>query len=403
MAPIVIVGSGFAGYTLARELRKLDRETPLAMVTTDDGSFYSKPMLSNALASGKGASDLALKTAATMAKELNATLHAGTEVQAIDLPQRRLRTSNGDLAWSKLVLALGADPIRLPLAGDAAGAVLSVNDLGDYARFRAAIEGRKRVAILGAGLIGCEFANDLVLGGHAVEVADIAAQALGRLLPPEAAAGLRDALGAAGVRWHLGKKAVAVDRAGSALVLRFEDGTHIETDIVLSAVGLAPRTALARGRPQSQARRRRRPVPAVERRRGLRAGRLRRSRGPGYALRHADHPRGARPGVDAKWERQGGDLPADAGRGEDAGAAHSGVPACARRGRRLADRARSRRNAGALPRCRRQTPRLRPHRRGCGAQKPAGRGTPDRLSRRGQRHANSGQRRPLVARHRRDP
>jgi rubredoxin-NAD+ reductase len=203
-------------------------------------------MLSNALASGKSAAGLAMKTAAAMAMELNAALHAGTEVQAIDLSARRLRTSDGNVAWSKLVLALGADPIRLALSGEGAAAVLSVNDLRDYARFRAAIADRKRVAVLGAGLIGCEFANDLILGGHAVEVADIAAQALGRLLPPAAATALRDALAAAGVRWHLGKKAVAVERRGSALVLCFEDGTQIETDVVLSAVGLAPRTALAR-------------------------------------------------------------------------------------------------------------------------------------------------------------
>ena len=246
MAPIVIIGSGLAGYTLARELRKFDREMPLAVVTADDGSFYSKPMLSNALASGKGARDLALKPAAAMAAELNAAVHAAIGVQAIDLARRRLRTAAGEIAWSKLVLATGADPIRLPLSGEGAAAVLSVNDLSDYARFRAAIDGGKRVAILGAGLIGCEFANDLALGGHGVDIADIAPQALGRLLPVQAATGLRDALAALGVRWHLGKKAVAVHRAGDALQLAFEDGSAIETDVVLSAVGLAPRTALAR-------------------------------------------------------------------------------------------------------------------------------------------------------------
>lgn len=246
MDPIVILGSGLAGYTLARELRKRDRTVPFAVVTADDGSFYSKPMLSNALAAGKSASALAAKSAAEMAAELGADVLAHTRIDALDLASRRLRTSKGALGWSRLVLALGAEPVRLPLAGAAAAEVLSVNDLGGYARFRAAIEGRKRVAILGAGLIGCEFANDLALAGHGVDVADVAAQPLGRLLPEQAAAGMRAALQALGVRWHLAKKAVAVERSDGALRLQFDDGSGIETDVVLSAVGLAPRTALAR-------------------------------------------------------------------------------------------------------------------------------------------------------------
>jgi len=73
----------------------------------------------------------------------------------------RLHTTAGELAYAKLVLALGADPIRLELSGDGAGEVLSVNDLSDYARFRQRIAQARRIAILGAGLIGCEFANDL--------------------------------------------------------------------------------------------------------------------------------------------------------------------------------------------------------------------------------------------------
>ena len=87
MAPIVIIGSGLAGYTLARELRKLDRETPLALVTADEASFYSKPMLSNACASGKSAAELALKSGEAMGEELKATVLANTEVQAPKAPE----------------------------------------------------------------------------------------------------------------------------------------------------------------------------------------------------------------------------------------------------------------------------------------------------------------------------
>ena len=246
MDPIVIVGTGLAGYNTARELRKLDGEVPLVIVSADGAGFYSKPMLSNALASGKTAQQLLNKVAAAMREELRATLIERTSVAGLDPAAHRIRAGGEHIAYSKLVLALGADPIRLPLAGNGTTAVLSVNDLDDYARFRAAVEGAGRVAVLGAGLIGCEFANDLTIAGYSVDVADIAGQPLGRLLPPEAAAGVRDALAALGVRWHLGKKAVAVERSGASLVLCFEDGSKVETDIVLSAVGLAPRTALAR-------------------------------------------------------------------------------------------------------------------------------------------------------------
>jgi len=246
MNPIVIIGSGLAGYTLAREFRKLDRETPLVMLTVDDGAFYSKPMLSNALAAGKMPDQLVNKPVEAMRQELAAEILTRCEVQAIDPKSRTVRHSNGTAAYSRLVLALGADPIRLPLAGDGTAAVMSVNNLEDYARFRDTIAGRRRVAILGAGLIGCEFANDLASGGYEVDVIDIAPQPLGRLLPPKPAAAIRDALANLGVRWHFGKATQAVERSGDGLVLRLDDGTRVEADVVLSAIGLRPRTELAR-------------------------------------------------------------------------------------------------------------------------------------------------------------
>jgi len=246
LEPIVILGTGLAGYTVAREFRKHDRNSPLVMITADDGAFYSKPMLSNALASGKTPEQLVNKTADAMMRELSAEIFARTEVHAIHREARVVRHSRGTTGYSRLVLALGADPIRLPLTGDGAASVISVNNLADYGRFRAEITLKRRVAILGAGLIGCEFANDLAIAGHEVDVIDIAPQPLGRLLPPEPALALRDALENIGVRWHLGRTTQRVERTSNGLSLRFADGTRIDTDAVLSAIGLKPRTDLAR-------------------------------------------------------------------------------------------------------------------------------------------------------------
>ena len=155
------------------------------------------------------------------------------------------------VAYRDLVLALGADPIRLPLQGDAADTVLSVNDLEDFAKFSEALDSGvqggpvKRVAILGAGLIGCEFANDLLARDIAPTVLDLAERVLPRLLPPEASARLQDKLQAAGAQFRFGVGATAVDRADGALRVTLSDGSTLDTDLVLSAIGLRPRTELA--------------------------------------------------------------------------------------------------------------------------------------------------------------
>ena len=245
MNPIIILGSGLAGYNTAKELRKLDTATPLVIITADSGPFYSKPMLSNALASKKTAAAIALNTPEQMAAQLNATVRPRARITAIDTAAHTLRIGDETIAWSKLVLALGADQIRLPITGSGAADILTVNDLDDYAHFRAAIDGKKQVAIIGAGLIGCEFANDLAANGYAVDIIDIAAQALGRLLPPEGGALLQAKLAALGVQWHLGTGTRSVERTDDGYTLALTNGTLIASDVVLSAVGLKPRTMLA--------------------------------------------------------------------------------------------------------------------------------------------------------------
>lgn len=246
MRPVVIVGSGLAGYTLARELRKLDTRTPLHIITADDGRFYSKPMLSNALSKGMRPEQLASADSAKMAADLNATIWTETRVTAIDPAAHTLQGRDETLAYDKLVLALGADPVRPPLEGDGAADVCSINDLMDYTRFRKALEGKKRVAIIGAGLIGCEFANDLRAAGFLVDVIGSGKTPLDRLIPAQAGHALEKTLANLGVTWHLGNTVKAVDKRGAGYRLTLADAAVIEADIVLSAVGLKPRTGLAR-------------------------------------------------------------------------------------------------------------------------------------------------------------
>ena len=245
MNPIVILGSGLAGYNVARELRKLDKETPLVILSADSGSFYSKPMLSSAFGSGKTAQSIAMNSAEQMAAQINATIRAHTQVTAIDTAVHAVSVGDEKIAYSKLVIALGADQIRLPIGGDGADAVVTVNDLDDYAKFRTALKEKSTVALIGAGLIGSEFANDLTAGGHAVHVIDIAAWPLSRLLPPEGGALLQQKLAGIGVTWHLGTSVNAIDKAKDKFKVTLADGNTFDADLVLSAVGLRPRTALA--------------------------------------------------------------------------------------------------------------------------------------------------------------
>lgn len=245
-APIVIVGTGLSGYSLAREMRKLDKDTPIVMVTADDGVSYSKPMLSTGFTKGKDADGLAQASTETMAEQLNIQLRTFATVTGIDPAAKALILGDERLAYSKLVLAWGADVIRLSLDGDGLEHVFSINDLMDYRAFRKALGGGKRVAIMGAGLIGCEFANDLRNGDYEVDVIAPSDAVMPGLLPRPAADAVQGELQNLGVRFHLETVVERVDQAERGVSLTLANGDTLAADLVISAVGLRPRIELAK-------------------------------------------------------------------------------------------------------------------------------------------------------------
>lgn len=253
MHPIVIIGSGMAGYAVAREFRKLNPEHELLMICADDAVNYAKPTLSNALAGNKAPEQIPLGDAAKMSAQLNMRIEQHTWVKAIHPEDHQLvLEKDGQEStqhYSKLVLAIGANPVRLAIAGDASDDIHVVNNLSDYKAFRNNLAARedKRVVILGAGLIGCEFANDLQNTDHQVTVIDLAPQPLGRLLPEHVAIAFQKNLEETGIHFVLGTTVEKVSCADNGdYLVTLANGQSLVADVVLSAVGLQPNISLAK-------------------------------------------------------------------------------------------------------------------------------------------------------------
>ena len=244
-APVVIVGTGLAGYNLAREFRKLDSETPLLLITADDGRSYSKPMLSTGFGKNKEADGLSMATPQAMAEQLKAQVRTHTRISGIDPGHKQLWIGEEAVPYRDLILAWGAQTVQVPVEGDAQDAIFPINDLEDYARFRAAAAGKRRVLILGAGLIGCEFANDLIAGGYEVDLVAPCEQVMPTLLHPAAAAAVQSGLESLGARFHLGPVLTRLQRTDAGLDAHLSDGSVVQCDVVVSAIGLRPRIDMA--------------------------------------------------------------------------------------------------------------------------------------------------------------
>lgn len=243
---IVVIGAGIAGWTAVAEIRELDRDTPIIMISGGAADYYPKPLLSMAYAQQREPDAIVEASGPAKAAELNIVLRDHTKVIAINRKRKRLLTTRGSIYYDKLILATGAHQAELRCRGDGLDSVLRINDLDSYRQLRARLQQPgKRVAIIGAGLIGCELAEDLTRGGHEVTLVERGSQPLLQLLPRTLAQSLRQQLSERGIHCQVLREVDAIDQIDQGLLITFKDGSVVETDIVISAIGLVANTRLA--------------------------------------------------------------------------------------------------------------------------------------------------------------
>jgi len=249
-AGVLIVGAGRAGWAVAQALREQGCTQPITLVSACAGDVYDKPQLSVAVARGLDPERMLRESAAAAAARLNVQLRCGTQAVAIDAAARRLRTTRGTLRYRHLVLAQGAEP-ALPAVLPPA-LVWRVNDLASYQRLRAALAtGAQDIAIVGAGLVGCELANDLALAGHRITLVDLQPRPLAAQLPAAASARLLQAWQALPIHFLGGAQVSDVTRnpactTGQApLHVTLKDGTVLAVHQVIAATGLRAAGRLA--------------------------------------------------------------------------------------------------------------------------------------------------------------
>ncbi|UZE96208.1 FAD-dependent oxidoreductase [Alkalimarinus alittae] len=253
---IVIIGAGHAGLTLAREIRANCNTTTITIISREAIRGYYKPNLSKALSMHKAPDQLVMKQTETIAEELNATLLGRFTVIEINSGRKEVKGLLNDseessvmtIPYDSLVMATGASPIRLPIERDLTTPLLSINNLEDYETFRSRIEQKKKILIIGAGFVGCELASDLISSGYEVDIIDQCEWPLQRSMPEVMGTEIKKAMAEQGVNWHLGVTLLSVTKNEQGAMLgSLSDGTTIQIDEVVSAVGLIPNTRLARG------------------------------------------------------------------------------------------------------------------------------------------------------------
>lgn len=245
--PIVIVGAGHGGTQVALSLRQGGYAGPVVMVDGEGEPPYQRPPLSKAYLTGKIEADDLLFRPRPFYDEQRIELRTGTVVE-IDRTARKVRLSDGSaIAYGHLVLAMGGHARPLTIPGSTLAGVQPLRTLADARPLQQKLTAASRVAVIGAGFIGLEFAAVAAQQGLPVTVIEMVDRPMARAASPAISALFRQAHADWGVQWRLGtsvREIRGVDGRATGVVC--ESGDVVDADLVVYGIGMVPNVDLAR-------------------------------------------------------------------------------------------------------------------------------------------------------------
>ncbi|MCZ8511125.1 nitrite reductase large subunit NirB [Paenibacillus filicis] len=244
---LVLIGNGMAGVNAVEQLLKL---APNAYEITVFGSEphpnYNRILLSSVLAGDADIKDIVINDW-DWYKDNGITLHAGHTVSKIDTARKVVQTSSGiTAAYDDLILATGSLPFMLPLPGADKEGVIAFRDIQDCQTMIEASKKYKKAVVIGGGLLGLEAARGLRNLNMEVSVVHIFKYLMERQLDETASSMLRSELEKQGMRFLLEKNTDSILGKKRVTGVRFKDGTEVDADLVVMAVGIRPNVALAK-------------------------------------------------------------------------------------------------------------------------------------------------------------
>jgi nitrite reductase (NADH) large subunit len=244
---LVLIGNGMAGVRTLEELLKLAPEKfDITVFGAEPYGNYNRILLSPVLAAEKTVDEIMLNDEAWYARH-GIRLHKGCKVTRVDRVRRRVIAEDGaEVPYDRLILATGSDPFIIPVPGHDLEGVVTFRDIQDVNAMLESARHHRRAVVIGGGLLGLEAANGLLSQGMDVSVVHLMDTLMERQLDAVAAGLLQQSLETRGLRFFMSRQTEAVLGEDRVRGVRFKDGTEVEADLVVMAVGIRPNTTLAR-------------------------------------------------------------------------------------------------------------------------------------------------------------